>query len=84
MHLLGQLLNIHYPSIINADIYIMTGQHLWNDKIDENRLRFIGHILRMENSVCTVSYVMLSFMSVIIRCCLILCYLFMFVIITVV
>ena len=35
----------------------------------------------LENNVCNVSYVVLSFMSAIIRCCLILCYLFMFMII---
>ena len=34
-----------------------------------------------ENKVCNVSYIVLSFMSIIIRCCLILCYLFIFVII---
>ena len=32
-------------------------------------------------NVCNVSYVVLSFMSIIIRCCVILCYLFMSVII---
>ena len=36
----------------------------------------------LEKNACNVSYVMLSFMSIIIRWCLILCYLLMFVIIT--
>ena len=35
----------------------------------------------LENNVCNVSYIVLSLMSIIIRCCLLLCYLFMFVII---
>ena len=35
----------------------------------------------LENKVCNVSYIVLSFMFIIIRCCLILCYIFMFVII---
>ena len=30
----------------------------------------------LENNVCNVSYIVLSFMSIIIRCCLVLCYLF--------
>ena len=30
-----------------------------------------------ENNICNVSYIVLSFMSIIIRCCLIQCYLFM-------
>ena len=34
-----------------------------------------------ENNVCNVSYIVLSLMSMIIRCYLILCYLFLFVII---
>ena len=33
-----------------------------------------------ENMVCNVSYIVLSFMYIIFRCCLILCYIFMFVI----
>ena len=46
--LLRQLLNIHYPNIItNNDIYAMTRQHLWTDKINQNKLRFTGHILRL-------------------------------------
>ena len=45
--LLGQLLNIHHPNIINTDIYAMTRQHLWTDKINQNKLRFTGHILRL-------------------------------------
>ena len=45
---LRQLLSIHYPNIIaNTDIYAMTRQHLWTDKINQNKLRFIGHILRL-------------------------------------
>ena len=45
---LRQLLNIHYPNIItNTDIYAMTRQHLWTDKINQNKLRFTGHILRL-------------------------------------
>ena len=44
--LLRQLLNIHYPNIItNTDIYAMTRQHLWTDRINQNKLRFTGHIL---------------------------------------
>ena len=35
----------------------------------------------LENKVCNVSYIVLSFMFIIIRCCLILCYILMFVII---
>ena len=35
----------------------------------------------LENNVCNVSYIVLSLMSMIIRCCLILCYLFLFVVI---
>ena len=35
----------------------------------------------LENNICNVSYIELSLMSIIIRCCLILCYLFIFVII---
>ena len=42
--LLRQLLNIHYihyPNIItNNDIYAVTRQHLWTDKINQNKLRF--------------------------------------------
>ena len=46
--LLRQLLNIHYPNIItNNDIYAMTRQHLWTDKINQNKLRLTGHILRL-------------------------------------
>ena len=46
--LLRQLLNIHYPNIITSnDIYAMTRQHLWTDKIHQNKLRFTGHILRL-------------------------------------
>ena len=46
--LLRQLLNIHYPNIItNTDIYAMTRQHLWTYKINQNKLRFTGHILRL-------------------------------------
>ena len=46
--LLRQLLNIHYPNIItNNDMYAMTRQHLWTDKINQNKLRFTGHILRL-------------------------------------
>ena len=46
--LLRQLLNIHYPNIIkNNDIYAMTRQHLWTDKINQNKLRFTGHIFRL-------------------------------------
>ena len=46
--LLRQLLNIHYPNIItNNDIYAMTRQHLWTDKINQNKFRFTGHILRI-------------------------------------
>ena len=46
--LLRQLLNIYYPNIItNNDIYVMTRQHLWTDKINQNKLRFTGHILRL-------------------------------------
>ena len=36
----------------------------------------------LENNVSNVSYIVLSFMSIIIRCCLTLCHLIMFVIIT--
>ena len=37
--LLRQLLNIHYPNIItNNDIYAMTRQHLWTDKINQTNL----------------------------------------------
>ena len=43
-----QLLNIHYPSIVgNNDICAMTRQHLWTDKINQDKLRFTGHILRL-------------------------------------
>ena len=35
----------------------------------------------LENNICNASYIALSFMSIIIRCCLILCYLFISVII---
>ena len=46
--LLRQLLNIHYPNIItNNDIYAMTRQHLWTDEINQDKLRFTGHILRL-------------------------------------
>ena len=46
--LLRQLLNIQYPNIItNNDIYAMTSQHLWTNKINQNKLRFTGHILRL-------------------------------------
>ena len=46
--LLRQLLNIHYPDIIiNNDIHAMTIQHLWADKMNQNKLRFTGHILRL-------------------------------------
>ena len=46
--LLRQLLNIDYPNIItNNDIYEITRQHLWTDKINQNKLRFTGHILRL-------------------------------------
>ena len=46
--LLRQLLNIHYLNIMtNNDIYAMTRQHLWTDKINQNKLRFTGHILRL-------------------------------------
>ena len=46
--LLRQLLNIHYPNIItNNDIYAMTRQHLWTEKINQSKLRFTGHILRL-------------------------------------
>ena len=42
------ILNIHYPNIMtNNDIYAMTRQHLWTDKINQNNLRFTGHILRL-------------------------------------
>ena len=34
-----------------------------------------------ENKVCDVSYIVLSFMFIIIGCCIILCYIFMFVIV---
>ena len=37
--------------------------------------------IMLENKACNVSYIVLSFMFIIIRCCLILCYIFMFVII---
>ena len=46
--LIGQLQNMHYPNIITTtDIYVhtMTRQHLWTDKINQDRLRFTGHIL---------------------------------------
>ena len=36
---------------------------------------------QLENKVCNVSYIVLSFMYIIFRCCLILCYVFMFVVI---
>ena len=43
-----QLLNIHYPNIVtNDDIYSMKRQHSWTDKINQNKLRFTGHILRL-------------------------------------
>ena len=46
--LLRLLLNIHYPNIMaNNDIYAMTRQHLWTAKINQNKLRFSGHILRL-------------------------------------
>ena len=46
--LLRQLLSIHYPNnITNNDIYAMTRQHLWTDKINQNKLRLTGHILRL-------------------------------------
>ena len=39
--ILRQLLNIHYPNIItNNDIYAMIRQHLWTDKINQNKLSF--------------------------------------------
>ena len=45
--LLRQLLNIHYPSIMtNNDIYAFR-QHSWTDKINQNKLSFTGHILRL-------------------------------------
>ena len=45
--LLRQLLIMHYPSITtNLDIYAITRQHLWTDKINQNKLRFTGQILR--------------------------------------
>ena len=48
--LLRQLLNIDYPKIItNNDIYAITRQHLWTDKINQNKLRFTGHILRLRD-----------------------------------
>ena len=31
----------------NTDIYAMTRKHLWTDKINQNNLRFTGHILRL-------------------------------------
>ena len=31
----------------NNDIYAMTGQQLWTDKINQNKLKFTGHILRL-------------------------------------
>ena len=31
----------------NTDIYTMTRQHLWTDKINQNKLRFTGRILRL-------------------------------------
>ena len=33
--------------MLNTDIYEMTRQHLWTDKINQNKLRFTGHILRL-------------------------------------
>ena len=46
--LLRQLLNIHYPNIIaNNNIYTMTRQHSWTDKINQDKLRFTRHILRL-------------------------------------
>ena len=45
---LRQLLNIHYPNIItNTDIYAMTRQHYWTDKINQNKHRFTRHILTL-------------------------------------
>ena len=31
----------------NTDIYAMTGQLFWTGKINKNKLRFTGHILRL-------------------------------------
>ena len=28
----------------NTDIYAMTRQHIWTDKINQDKLRFTGHI----------------------------------------
>ena len=36
---------------------------------------------QLENKVCNVYYIVLSFMYILFRCCLILCYIFMFVVI---
>ena len=36
------------------------------------------NVYKLENNVCNVSYIVLSFMFIIIRCCLILCYICMF------
>ena len=45
---LRQLLSIHYTNIIaNTDIYAMPRHHLWTDNINQNKLRFTGHILRL-------------------------------------
>ena len=41
-----QLLNIHCQNTLtNTDIYAMTEQHLWTDKINQNKHRFTGCIL---------------------------------------
>ena len=46
--LLEQIISIHYTSnITNTDIYAMTRQHLWTDEINQDKLRFTGHILRL-------------------------------------
>ena len=43
-----QLQNIHCQiTLTNTDIYAMTGQHLWTDKVNQDKLRFTGHILRL-------------------------------------
>ena len=42
---------------------------------------YVSMQCQLENKVCNVSYIVLSFMYIIFRCCLILCYVFMFVVI---
>lgn len=46
--LLRRILNIHYPAIIsNSDLYARTKEKAWSVRIENRRLRFLGHILRL-------------------------------------